>query len=566
MFRKMSIKKSVNLIIAIILLIIVFFQILTCCYFVGTIRNQAYILRKTAVTKFSDFISQHLGMLENKKNALSSSPLLLSYVSDIENEEKKYSFCNLVYTVQLLDTDVLHVMLFDRGGEAIRISNNVSTEEFEKAKASYGRYRGEYADFNGEYTDFFASGENKNGEFYILKLVPIYCHDYTLASNVFYGTLCVFSQINVGQSYHLQSANEDITIRMYSGNEKIPAVNIKENNGFLLHASFSDMHVAGTNWYFEGTLGYPVKYLNLTTPFLLILVESLLLIVFAVILNRYLHRYIIEPFDKTRKYLENLKIAEKFSQLSVFGNSEMQSFSGAINDMVLRNKRLANEILENQGRIYTAETSRKDALIYALQNQINPHYMYNIFEIIRSIACVKNAPEIETIVVNLSEILRYNLRDGNIVKVKDEYDIILKYMEIMKVKYNNSVFANFSLPAEVMESRIMKMMFQPIVENAFNHGYIKRKEGFGITVSGSIYKGSLVLEFYDNGRGIQAEELEKIRASFESEKYIGENSIGLKNLSYRLRTFYGEDCRLSIESEYMKYTKITVTAKIYEHF
>ena len=88
---------------------------------------------------------------------------------------------------------------------------------------------------------------------------------------------------------------------------------------------------------------------------------------------------------------------------------------------------------------------RKDALLYALQNQINPHYMYNVFEIIRSIALIHGVNESEIIAVNLSDVLRYNLNENIAVTVVDEYELIKKYLVIMKVKYSSSFHVKFDL-------------------------------------------------------------------------------------------------------------------------
>ena len=108
------------------------------------------------------------------------------------------------------------------------------------------------------------------------------------------------------------------------------------------------------------------------------------------------------------------RISDSFKPLEIQGNTEFVELSGEINKMVKRNKSLANDIMTKQGKLYEAENIKNEATLYALQNQVNPHYLYNIFELIRSIALVRGVSEIETISVNVSEIFRYNLKKENV--------------------------------------------------------------------------------------------------------------------------------------------------------
>lgn len=559
MFGKMTLKKGINAIVVMILLTLIVFQVITYYLFYSEIREQSHMLRENTVSKFSDFINTRMDSLETRENYITSSNLLYDYITDMHNPEKKRNLSDLVYTLQSLDSDVLHVSYFDNMGSVTGITNNISAAELSSVMESYVFYRNSTAYFKTEYSDFFADYTADSAGFYILRFSPVYYHDFSTARDMFLGTLCVFAQVSTDSVYQLKEENESLVIDMHSGDETISIVNYGEIHHFSMNASFDNIHISQTNWYFSGSVGSSLKSLDLVVPVILLIGESMFLLLLVIGLNRYLNTYILNPFGKMYSYVNNLRISEKFSRLEIGGNTEMHRLSNAINDMVLRNKELANQILENQNKIYTAEASRKDAIIYALQNQINPHYMYNIFELIRSIACVYDVKEIEPIVFNTAEILRYNLNDGNIVTVADEYDIAQKYLEVMNVKFNGKFHSEFNLPDDILDKDIMKMTFQPIVENAFNHGYIKRTEPFVISISGHIADKKLILEFCDNGRGIDSDKLEKIRLSFAEERYVGEdNSIGLKNLHYRLKTFYGDRAEMRIESEVMKYTKITI--------
>lgn len=159
-----------------------------------------------------------------------------------------------------------------------------------------------------------------------------------------------------------------------------------------------------------------------------------------------------------------------------------------INAMILRNKKLANDAMISQEKMYEYEIREKNITLYALANQVNPHFLYNIFELIRSIAVVYDISELETIAMNISYIMRYNLKETEHIKISDELTIVRKYIEIMKIRYDDTFDMEYNIEKEVGDILFAKMIFQPLLENCFNHGYSCGERRFSIKFVG-IYKG-----------------------------------------------------------------------------
>ena len=146
--------------------------------------------------------------------------------------------------------------------------------------------------------------------------------------------------------------------------------------------------------------------------------------------------------------------------------------------------------------------------------------------------------------------------------LSDEVDITKRYVSIMQVKYGGSFDVVYDIAPETMDIKVTKMIFQPIIENAFGHGYVRRAEKFYVKISSRIEDGVLYLSFYDNGLGMTEERLFEINKKIESDSYSGEKSIGITNLAHRLKIMYGDKCTFNIESKKDKFTEIKISINL----
>ena len=220
---------------------------------------------------------------------------------------------------------------------------------------------------------------------------------------------------------------------------------------------------------------------------------------------------------------------------------------------MLRNLyRLRQEAMDNQRKMFLRELENKQTQILFLQTQINPHFLYNTLECINSAGAVYGSWEIQQMAVSLGEIMRYSIKGSNIVTLAREIDIVISYLSIQKVRFPDKVSLVLDIPDPLLEVRLIKLMLQPIVENCVIHGLEPTTRKCLIRISARQAGSVMTIRVSDSGKGITAEKLADIRraiADSNSNFFNETNSIGLVNISRRIKLFYGDAYGLTISSD-----------------
>ena len=189
---------------------------------------------------------------------------------------------------------------------------------------------------------------------------------------------------------------------------------------------------------------------------------------------------------------------------------------------------------------YVLKLRQKETEMVALQNQINPHFLYNTLEIIRSMAVVKHADEVADAVSKLGRMYRDIVKSDPIIPLGKELELLTNYLAIMEFRSNGNFYYQVNMDQELRELDTVKFWMQPLAENFFKHGYDKDEEFNLILVNGRNEEGQYLIEFTDNGKRIEEEKLQEINAELTGEEDMPAGNIGLKNVYYRLRNFYGD--------------------------
>ena len=202
--------------------------------------------------------------------------------------------------------------------------------------------------------------------------------------------------------------------------------------------------------------------------------------------------------------------------------------------------------------------STKQAELLALQNQINPHFLYNTLEAIRSDALCAGIDSIANTTEALATFFRYTISDmGSLATVEAELDNIENYFRIQQYRFGEKFTMDvaYSQDDDILSLKLPKLTLQPIVENAIFHGLESRAEGGKIDISLEITERSLYISVRDNGIGIPPEKLEEINDKLEhvslsggSETSHKKGGIALNNIARRIRLLFGEDYGLHIYS------------------
>lgn len=209
--------------------------------------------------------------------------------------------------------------------------------------------------------------------------------------------------------------------------------------------------------------------------------------------------------------------------------------------------------------------NKRQAQYLALQNQINPHFLYNTLDAIIWLAEADEKEQVVRMVTSLSDFFRTTLSKGrDYVSLRDEETHIKSYLQIQQFRYRDILEYEIRIPEELYDCCILKLTLQPLVENALYHG-LKNKRRLGrILVSAERAGDKVVLRVYDDGKGLTAERLAYVRKLIrgELEDYDSPSGFGLFNVEQRIRLNYGTAYGIELNSVYGEWTEVTVTIPV----
>ena len=224
---------------------------------------------------------------------------------------------------------------------------------------------------------------------------------------------------------------------------------------------------------------------------------------------------------------------------------ELETLGDSFNSMVSEISVLVEDIKREQ-------KNSRDAELRLLQEQITPHFLYNTLDAIVWLIEAGENEQAVTMVSTLSNFFRTTLSKGHDwITVAEEESHIRSYLEIQQFRYRDILDYEISIPEEIRGFSVMKLMLQPIVENALYHG-IKNKRGKGIIrVTGEADGKDLVFRVEDNGIGMTAAELDRMRKLISGELVdTSQHGFGIANVEQRIRLNYGPEYGITVESTY----------------
>lgn len=206
-----------------------------------------------------------------------------------------------------------------------------------------------------------------------------------------------------------------------------------------------------------------------------------------------------------------------------------------------------------------------DSQMKALEAQINSHFLYNTLESIHSIAEIEDVESIAVMTKALGDMFRYSIKtDSELVAVEDELAHVNNYLSIQKIRFEDKIDFRFYIQDGVSSLRILKLILQPVIENALYHGLEKTASRGSITVTAYTSDNRIVFEVEDDGVGMSQEQLNEIRSllgeppKFQELGQRNKRSIGLKNVHSRIALYYGPEYGISLESVQDKGTKVKI--------
>jgi two-component system sensor histidine kinase YesM len=228
--------------------------------------------------------------------------------------------------------------------------------------------------------------------------------------------------------------------------------------------------------------------------------------------------------------------------------TEIDHVAEGVNKLLDEIEESSRMIMEDQQKLYELELHKKETEIYALQSQVNPHFLNNTFQCIYSIALSKGVGEIAQITLSMSELFRYSMNYDESVPIREEIEMVKHFIAITDIRFCGRFQFRFFVDPRIYEAYMCRMLLQPLVENAVRHGVAKREEGGSVEIHGSMKDRVIRFEVIDDGPGFGETRLKYLSRDFEENREMHKGkSIGLYNINRRLKLNYGESYGLKIE-------------------
>lgn len=273
-------------------------------------------------------------------------------------------------------------------------------------------------------------------------------------------------------------------------------------------------------------------------------------IIFVISIIIFISAKVTQPIKRLDRYMKKVEGGNFDIEVHISGDAEVVHLSKTFNLMVARIRQLMDQIVIEQ------ESKRKSEL-NALQAQINPHFLYNTLDSIVWMAENEKSQDVITMVTSLARLFRISISRGkNIISVREELEHARNYLVIQKIRYKNKFQYTIEAEDQALECKTIKLILQPIIENAIYHGIEYMVDEGQINISAKIVDDKLLYEVNDNGLGMKEDIIKKL-LSYES-KNKGGSGVGVKNVHERIQLSFGKEYGIEIESELEVGTKVKI--------
>lgn len=316
--------------------------------------------------------------------------------------------------------------------------------------------------------------------------------------------------------------------------------------------------IEGTNWKLTASVTsddvakYSTAFISRVTWVVIALTAGVLLVAL------WLSMRIVQPLTDIQVSMQRIErnLDDNRMSLPEEGFAEYASLAHSYNVMLRRIRGLMQETVDRQEQLRRME-------IGALQEQINPHFLYNTLDSIVRVMETGRTPEAIEMVQALAKLFRLSINNGDyFLTVEQEMDYARNYLTIQQVRYKKRFKYELYMDESIKDLPCPKIILQPLIENSLKHG-MSDMPGCTLIVRARQEGYNIVLSVEDDGLGIPPEELKKLQEMLRDDSNImvkkSRYGIGLRNTNRRIKLLYGSDYGLTIESEVEERTCVTIT-------
>ena len=391
---------------------------------------------------------------------------------------------------------------------------------------------------------------------HLYRLVPVGAERISISEEY----LCsLYSSVEVAEgeeAYIFDGTGNIVSSREKERLGSTAGVEVREkavlNNGYYVekgrgHAVFY-YKIPLTGWTIVRTKNMTALKEQISRINTIIWMALVLSVLFGIIFTMLQKRTVINPVVRLAKDVEKVDEGRYYIKLHTRNQDEI----GILNQNVISMTRRIQDLIES---VYKGQIHMREAEILSLQSQINPHFLYNTLDTMRWIAIEHREDVLAKQIEALSGMFRHVLNNGNeVTTVKEEVVHLKNYLEVQKCRFGEKITVDVNVDESLYPCRVLKLILQPIVENAFVHGLEGKVGGGHIYVSVTGDGDDICYLVRDDGIGV---EQEKIQAILDGVGPSGK-IYALKNVNDRIRLKYGKGYGMSINSELGRGTAVEV--------
>lgn len=293
-------------------------------------------------------------------------------------------------------------------------------------------------------------------------------------------------------------------------------------------------YIETLDWFIVNEIKLSAFYKPLYLILLITVVISMLFFTGSMIISRKISDTITKPLYLLIQHIQKVKKGNWSLLNNVPEDVDFHLLFQEFDSMLLSQEKLTRDLIAVQ--------KTKDKLsLDLLQQQVNPHFLYNTLDNIGSLAALDETDKLISLVTNLSDFYRHSLSGGNsIISIAEELEITQAYVNIMQIRYVDKFSFTIDCPEEMKEYSSLKLLLQPVIENSIYHG-VKELDKFGhITVKVQMTNSHIRFVVEDNGTGLKND-------LKENKKHPRQGHFGIQSIRKRIEMYYGEDCGLAMQ-------------------
>lgn len=536
-------------------------------------KSKNRLLVNEAVKRIETFTKDKYNMMYNQRTLLHSTDYIAGiiastreYPSDIYQPQNLKKITEYLNALCYSDNDIQDAILFTADGKnAFSHSNGANRRIYLNYEYNTLPYIEDFLDSKSTITAVYDSDppyltlSSKGDKDTITFIGKILDMNYPTHQIVIGYLLINFSPSTIDETYNEIDTASDGEYMVVNSNSQI----IYSNNPSYLDTTYQEGMIpekeilAGSTISLSGlqvigAISDDALMKNIRTMIWQNILVAAACIACIALIIMVLHKYYKKRFIRLGAAMSKISQGDFTTKLPVTSDDELGYLSRTFNIM---SETLDTYIKKN----YLAETHRRTAELYALQAQINPHFLANTIESIRMCAMENDDYEASEMLKDLGNLFHWMIQfNQDIVYIEDELEYIHTYLELQRFRFQDKLSVNMDVPSGIYYYGIPRFTLQPIVENALSHG-TPDLHALEIEITFRLEEENLIITVKDNGPGIPEEELERLNAHICQSTTYPEFGVALRNIHSRVRLLFGDSCGLRVDSTYRQGTTVSVT-------